>query len=240
VASPVDLAVTVYRHPHPSGLGLLLPGLLDGRRSPGIDALARALPEIGLTGVAFDPRGVDDSAGDVADYTPSVQLKDIDALLGEHAIGSRTVLIGHCYGAFLAGIAADLHPWITDVVALMPTRFFIWPEDYDIRKDTWRLTGERKLSGRAGNTLALPHSAVEDALRFDLPSALRNLRQRVLFVAGTEDELIPLPTVVQLHEECGSPRKELTVLPVQHDFADLPNQIEMVKRAVLEWLGPSR
>jgi pimeloyl-ACP methyl ester carboxylesterase len=199
-----------------------------------IDALSRALQRHGVTAVTYDPRG----PSAPAEVGPSVQLADLSALLDDHA-APRTVLIGHCYGGLLALLTAAVDPRVTDVVALMPTRCFIWPDDHDPDRDTWRRDGGHRFH-RRGQDITVPYSAVEDALRYDLPAALPHVKPRVLFVAGEHDELIGVPPVRRLAGECGSPDTELVVLPVQHDFRDRPAEIALVERVVLAWLdrGP--
>lgn len=230
--------MTVRTAPSARGVGVVLPGFLDGRHDPATDALARRLHGAGFTAVSFDPRGTWSSPGHPGDVAPTVQLDDLSRLL-DRCPAERIVLAGHCYGALLAALAAAGDPRVTDIVALMPTRCFIWPEAYDAQRDTWRGPGERIfLRERDGELrkFRVPHSVVDDALGHDLPAALAGLGQRILFVAGEHDELIGIGPVRRLHDECGSPDKELAVLPVQHDYRDRPEQIEIVNRCVLDWV----
>lgn len=234
------LAVTVHRRPASRGVGIVLPGFLDDSGSGSVAALAGAVLAAGLTAVTFDPRGTGRSPGTPADCAPTVQLADLRALLDRFAGDGRTVLVGHCYGALLAGLAAADDPRVTDVVALMPTRCFIWPDDYDPRRDTWALRGELHLSRRWCADIAVPHEVVADALDHDLPAALGRLRPRILFVAGERDRLIPTGAVERLYDECGSPAKTLRLLPVQHDFRDDPAQVALVHDTVRDWLVSAR
>lgn len=222
----------------PRGVGIVLPGFLDSKDNPAIAAMAAALHEARFTAIAFDPRGTWASPGEPADVAPTTQLADIVMLLDAHQ-ADRVVLVGHCYGAQVAALAAAADPRVTDVVALMPTRCFIWPEDYDLARDSWRRDRYRTfLRERDGKllTFRIPHTVVDDALTHDLPTALRGLRQRILFVAGVHDELIGVDPVWRLYDGCGSPKKELAVLAVRHDYRDHPDQIKTVNRTVLEWL----
>ncbi len=233
-----ELVVTVRSVHAPRGSAVVVPGFLDGATAPGTEAVARALATSGYTALTFDPRGSGPGSGAAGELGPTTQLADIAGLL-DLVPSDRVALVGHCYGALLATLAAAIDPRVTDVVALMPTRCFIWPEDYDRRKDTWRGDGERRFV-RGGGEVVVPYSVVEDALAHDLPAALRTLRQRILFVAGDRDEVIPVHAVRRLHDECGSPEREMIVLPVQHDYRDHPDQIEIVNRAVLDWLTAGR
>ena len=205
---------------------LLLPGFLDGRDSPGVAALDRDLRGAGLSCDVL-------AATDPADVAVSRQLARVAAALAD---GRPTALVGHCYGALLACLAAARHPSVTHVVAIMPTRSFIWPDAYDPDRDTWR-GGARRFEGGDGDPVDVPYAVVEDALRYDLPAVLRELRQPVLFVAGLRDEAVPAASVRALFAECGSPGAEYRELDVQHDYRDHPDQIATVDAAVLEWLG---
>lgn len=205
---------------------LLLPGFLDDLGSPGVAALDRDLRGAGL---ACDVL----AATDPAEVAVSRQLARIGAALVD---GRPTVLVGHCYGALLACLAAARHPSVTHVVAIMPTRCFIWPDAYDPHRDTWR-GDARRFERDGGDPVDVPYAVVEDALRHDLPTALRELRQPVLFVAGLRDEAVPAAGVRALFAACGSPGAEYRELDVQHDYRDHPDQIATVDAAVLQWLG---
>jgi hypothetical protein len=84
----------------------------------------------------------------------------------------------------------------------------------------------------------VPHSVVEDAIEHNLPATLRSLRgdQRILFIAGRYDTVIPTAAVEKLFDECGSAQKTLSVLPVGHDYRDHPEQLRLVNETVLQWL----
>jgi pimeloyl-ACP methyl ester carboxylesterase len=242
----VDSVVAVHRYPHlaPRGTAVLLPGFLDDGRSPGVATLAHALPGIGFTGIAVDPRGTGDSPGVPADCAPSVQLADIRTVLDRHAHNTHTVLVGHCYGGLLAGLTAARDTRVTDLVMVAPTRCFIWSTDYDPERDTWRADGVRtfiRADPATGTlrTLRIPHTVVGDAARYSLPGALRSVSQRVLFVAGLYDGVVPVDSVRQLHDECASPARTFVALPVEHDYRDHPEQLALVNRTVLDWIAAS-
>ena len=225
-----------------SGLAVIVPGFLDGQANPAHHALAGALGELGLTTLVFEPGGLPGRPGAAFTHTPSDHLADLAALVDAHAVpGAPVVLIGHCYGAWLAGLHAARDPRITALVALMPTRFFLWPHDYHADRDSWGRRGELLVSypepgGTTLNAVRLPHRLVADALGYDLPAALRGLDRPVLLVAGTADEVIDVSCVERLRYECGSPDAELHVLDVQHDYRDVPAQTAEVTECVRGWL----
>lgn len=231
------------RGPAPRATAVVLPGFLDSIDHDATRSLAEALATSGITAVRMNPRGSWEPGARPSDHSVTRHLADLRDLVGQLRDGpaERTVLVGHCYGGYLAALAATRDLRVTDVVALMPTRSLIWFEDYDSRRDDWDRDGEHSFL-RADpdgelREFRVPHSVVEDSRRHDLPAALRELRQRILFVAGRQDEVVMVEAVCRLHAECGSGRKDLTVLPVQHDYRDRPDEIAMVNQVVIDWLA---
>ncbi len=223
---------------------MLLPGFLDSKDYACSVALAHSLPTIGITAVRFDPRGTWDSIGRPVDCTTTQQMHDVMAILDSlpHGDPDRRILIGFCYGAYVAALSAASDNRITEVVAIMPTRSFIWTEDYDESKDTWRVDGERRyvrdLPGSAGSVMVrVPYSVVADARNYLAVDVWDKVHQPILFVAGEDDDLITPEGVRRLRDKCSSQRKELAVLPgVHHDYRYDEKQVAKVNRTVLGWL----
>ncbi|MGH3789038.1 MAG: alpha/beta fold hydrolase [Pseudonocardiaceae bacterium] len=238
------LSVAVHHAPSSRGIAVLIPGFLDSKDYASSVALARKLTTIGITAVRFDPRGTWQSGDCPADCTTTQQIHDVTAILDSVSrIGhDRRILIGYCYGAYVAALSAAFDERVTEVVAIMPTHSFIWAEDYNEEKDTWRFDGERcyvrDLPASAGSaTVHVPYSVVEDAKGHLIADVWEKLHQPILFVAGEGDSLSTPDGVRVLHAKCGSQRKNLAVLPgVSHDYRYDARQIERVDRAVLEWL----
>lgn len=236
--------MAVHEASDPQGIAILLPGFLDSKDYASSVVLAHTLPTIGITAVRFDPRGTWHSGGRPADCTTTQQIHDITTILDmlPHCDPDRRILIGYCYGGYVAALSATSEQRVTEVVAIMPTRSFLWTEDYDESKDTWRIDGERcyirDLPDLTGSvTVQVPYSVVEDAKSYRAAGSWENLRQPILFIAGEDDGYITPDGVRALHDKCGSQRKELAVLSgVQHDYRYEEKQIETVDRTVLGWL----
>ncbi|MBM3257492.1 MAG: alpha/beta hydrolase [Candidatus Liptonbacteria bacterium] len=84
-----------------SKLAILCPGYLDTKEYPHLIELAKTLAEKGYTSVRFDPTGTWESEGDIAEYTTSQFLKDIQSVL-EYMLRERSyehiLLGGHSRG----------------------------------------------------------------------------------------------------------------------------------------------
>ncbi len=240
----VGLSVVVHQASDPQGIAVLLPGFLDSKDYASSVALAHSLPAIGVTAVRFDPRGTWASAGQADDYTTTQQLHDVATIFETlpRTDPDRRILIGFCYGAYVAALSAASDDRITEVVAIMPTQSFMWTEDYDESKDTWQVDGERRyardLPASAGSVMIrVPYSVVADAKKYLAVDVWTKVGQPILFVAGQDDDVIPPEDVRRLRDRCSSQRKDLTVLAgVHHDYRYDHKQVEKVNRTVLGWL----
>ncbi len=191
---PVTAApdVTVYEDSRPHGRALLLlPESPDRADVTAMDALGHALRDVGLSATRVDRSGTSDSIEAAAHCGLISRINRVRTLLADTEPVERTVLVGHCYGALVAGLSAARDPRVTDVVALTPpARCF----------------------------------------------AFREVRQRILFVAGDRDMASPAAGVRELFDGCGSADKELAILPgVEHDYRHHSDQLDLVIRTVLEW-----
>lgn len=234
------IAVMKYASPGSDMFALVVPGFLDSGSGVGASTLAKAIHASGRTAITFDPRGTWRSPGPVAHLAPTVQVRGtLDVVRSQRRHG-RVALIGHSLGAYVACLAAAQEERVTDIVAIMPPRCFVWPRDYDPGRDTWR--GARQFAVPYGSStwqFRVPRSVVDDALTHDLPAVLSGFdeRVRILFVAGTQDETIPAREVRRLYDECGTPHKQWSLLPVGHDYRDRPDHRKLVNDTVLQWLS---
>jgi hypothetical protein len=240
VEAPAVIAPRVKTAPGSDVLAVLIPGFLDSEKWAGTRSLAENLRRSGRTAVSFDPRGTFSTPGSLDQIRPSVQIRDAISAIGMVRPHARTVLIGHSLGASIAVFAAD-DPRVTDVVAIMPPRCFVWPHEYDAARDTWRGARRFVVSPQGSSVkwqFKVPHSVVDDAVTHDLPATLRAMRrdQRILFIAGTADTVIPEHVVKGLHDECNA-QKTFLPLPVGHDYRDHPDQLRLVNDAVLTWIA---
>ncbi len=243
-AAPAAPVLDAIEHPAapPRGAAVIVPGFLDGRRSPAHHRLAAALARVGLSAVTFDPRGTTARPTDIIDAGPTAHLGDIRSLVTARPDDGPKVLVGHCYGAWLACLYAASDPSVTHLVAITPTRFFLWPRDYDPGRDSW--PADRSFTAPVPGSGVLRSARVsravlDDARAHDLPAALDALATRelpMLFVAGEADRTIPAAGVRELATAAG-PTAEFVELPgVQHDYRDHRYQRVLVQETVVRWL----
>ena len=240
-AAPVLDAV---EHPaaNARGSAVIVPGFLDGRRSPAHHRMASALADVGLSAVTFDPRGTAARPDDIIDAGPTAHLGDIRSLITARPDGRPKVLVGHCYGAWLACLYAVTAPSVTHLVAIMPTRFFLWPRDYDPRHDGW--PADRSFTAPVPGSgvlrgVRVSRSVLDDARAHDLPAALDALATRelpMLFLAGGADRVIPAAGVQELATAAGPTAKFVELPDVQHDYRDHRPHRALMQDTVVRWL----
>lgn len=240
--APGTAPITMMKYVSPGAdvLALVVPGFLDNGCGPVAATMAKAIQAQGHTAVTFDPRGTWRSRGDLGSVCPDAQAADVLRVLDSRRRYGRVVLVGHSLGALVACLAAVRDERITDVVAIMPPRCFVWPFDYDESRDRWGSKRRIAVShGRVSWAFRVPHSVVTRAAGHDLPAALAQMdeRVRILFIAGADDQVIPADAVRRLHSECRTPKKEIRVLPIGHDYRDRPDHRKLVNDTVLKWLA---
>ena len=240
--APGTAPITMMRYASPGAdvLALVVPGFLDNGGGPGPTTLAKALQAHGHTAITYDPRGTWRSRGDLKSVSPDAQATDLLRVLDSQRRYGRVVLVGHSMGGLVSCLAAVRGEQITDVVAIMPPRCFVWPFDYDESQDRWG--GRRRIAvphGRVSWAFQVPHSVVARAAQHDLPAALAQMdnRVRILFIAGANDEVIPASSVQRMYEECRTPEKAIRVLQIGHDYRDRPDHRKLVNDTVLSWIS---
>lgn len=237
----LDLQFDVEGPSGRAGLAIVLPGFLDSADYDASVYLAEKLVEYKFTTVRLDLRGSWRNGATLEDYRTSVHVEDVRRLVAS-ATHPRVVVAGYCYGASVAAVAASLDTRITDVVALMPTRYFVRADDGEVEPGDWRDAVDHDFvrhdpHTHARTTLRVPYTAVEDAQQHDLGEALSRLSCRILFVAGQRDGIAVPDHVRQLHDGCSSPDKRLAVLGVEHDYRETQSEIDLVNDTVAEWLA---
>lgn len=240
----VDLSVVIHQASNLQGVAILVPGFLDSKDYPSSIELARELPAIGITAVRFDPRGTWGSGNCPTHYTTTQQIHDVTTILNDRPRKNveRQILIGFCYGAYVAALSAAFNEQVTELVAIMPTHTFIWSEGYEGSKDTWRIDGERSYhrdvpDSASTVTVRVPYSVAEDAKAYSTINPWENLHQPIFFIAGEEDNIITPSSVRRLYEKCPSRHKDLAILPdVRHDYRYDEEQIKKVNNVILDWL----
>lgn len=243
-AAPVLDAV---EHPaaSPRGTAVIVPGFLDGRRSPAHHRMAAALSRVGLSATTFDPRGTATRPDDILDAGPTTHLGDIRSLTtGAAALDGARVLVGHCYGAWLSCLQAASDETVTHLVAVMPTTFLLWPREFDVKRNPWPARSEWSFTAPVPGSgvqraVRVSRTVLDDALKHDVHAALVLLAARavpMLFLAGGADIVIPPDSVRALADTAGATAEFVQLPGVRHDYRDRRSQRVLVQETVVRWL----
>ena len=226
------------------GRAVLLPGYLDTHRYPHLKRLAESLQSRGWDVMCFSPRGTWESNGVPAEYTISNYLRDIQSVLtwlSERTSTQTTYLIGHSLGGLVSLLSAAQLPGITGVVAIMPPSQLTALNLLPLRL-RWKILGRKTFKQDIPNnpkerkTFVIPYSFVQDAAQYKGKQIVRQLKQRVLFIAGSEDRLIPTRHVQALAQEHQPAFPCIVVEGARHIYRKNPQSIRNINQIIIDFL----
>ncbi len=205
-------------------LGIVLPGFLAFRTEEKYLDLARQLNQAGIDALRMTPEGhlVDDF--DYSVYTQTNYLDSLSQIIEEQRKEyDKLLCLGMCWGALVALLYAARHQDIDGVVAIMPTRSFIWCNPYDETKTQgWREQGTRLFPGTEWSALnkdaVVPFTTVEDAVSYDLLEYAGDITCPVLMIGGSKDTMVPISWLRALEGELTNSEVELAIIDDGHDY----------------------
>lgn len=234
-----NLAIAIH---HPSKitekLAILCPGFLNSKDYKGLTELANELARRGYTAVRFDPIGVWESDGNIADYTITQYLADIKAVI-DHMLSldnfTDILLGGHSRGGMVSILYAAKYSGISTVLGIMPSIGLASCEKWN--DEGLRFSKRNNPRGGDDIKFIVPVSYVEDLNKYDVPEQITNLKIPVILFAGELDTVVKPEDVEKLYEQANEP-KSFTVIPgVVHDYRLNNNEVKIVNKYILEGLG---
>lgn len=241
IGSGLNLAALSHR-PVRGGLSplvILLHGFTGYKEEEHIVTLADALAAAGIAAVHLDAPGSGESDGTWADdYRLTNYLEAIPDVItflrstlpvDPHRIG----LWGHSMGGFVALAAAARHP--EDVAALVCSQPSSgWRLHTPGRTDPWRTTGWSTFSNSHFPEIKLPYAFLEDRQQYDALREAPNLKAPVLFIAGTNDVLVPAERVRKMFQVAPEPKVYLD-FPTAHDYKRDPENLARINEATVDF-----
>jgi uncharacterized protein len=212
---------------------------LDSKDYTHLTALAERLSERGYTVVRFDPTGTWDSDGDIAEYSTSQYLSDIQSVIeymlkqGKYA---SILLGGHSRGGMISILYAARNPRISEVVSIMPSSLEnLKAEKYKI----WKDKGYRVSSRDIPNSLhrqefKVPYSHVEDLVGFNVFEDIKKVYAPIIVVAGELDDVCLPENVKEIFDLANEPKKYILLKGIGHDYRNYPEQIESMNTKILK------
>ncbi len=220
-------------------LVILTPGFLDSKDHKHLKFLAEELSEQGYTVVRFDPTGIWESDGEIAEYTMSQMLYDLKTIQDHYNL--PTILIGHSLGALVNMIYASEQK-VESIISIMPPQSFVREDNYEERKVEWAKAGSKTYPIRnpldkatvVENTV--PYSFVEDSEKYNALEIADKIKSPQLFVTGEKDDIILPEQVKAIFEKASNP-KQFEIMPgVEHHYRRDKDAIAKVNKRIIEFL----
>ncbi|MBT4597308.1 MAG: alpha/beta fold hydrolase [Candidatus Diapherotrites archaeon] len=229
-----ELAVYKKGNEDSEKLALLLPGKLDTKDYSHMKSHVDFLEKKGFLAVSFDPPGTWESKGENKDYCITNYLKAINEII-EYFGNKKTILIGHSRGGSLAILAGTTNSNVIAFAAIMsPMNFQVRPRE--IKKFVNGVAVSTRDNPKGEDVIfRIPESFVEDSRQYDFSEDLKNCVKPKLFVAGTQDDLLPVEGIKEVYDYSPEP-KYFEIIDYGHDYRKSPKMIEKVERILEEFL----
>lgn len=223
--------------PHPIW-AILSHGMLSSKDSRKHSELSRLLCEKGVAALRFDFSGQGESEGSAEVITNSNGIDDLSSAIKflEGLGAERFLLAGSSMGAGVSILTAARFPSEVSGLALLSSVVhsnMIWDAMTADQRREWRTSGIFSFEGRR-----VAFDTVEDGRKHDIPGTLRAYRGPVLFVHGTEDELIDYRLVEELAGSREAPTEIKIVIDADHRFSEDEHRSQALA-AVVEWVSRS-
>ena len=198
--------------------------------------LAPRLSDEGYASLRFSYRGcgegLEKSEGEFQASTLTNRIKDYKAAIhyleGSGADVKRLGVIGSSFGGTVALAAAV--PGIRALVTLAaPSRMPPLSKD-----STADLKADGLVQVESGHLL--PSTIYEDAGKYDICEAARNIGCPLLVIHGSDDEVVPVEHAHELYNSAREPKRLEIVRGANHPF-DTPGHLEQAIALTLQWLN---
>jgi len=226
-------------------LAILCPGYLDSKDYNHLVGLAEALAEKGYTVVRFDPTGIWESEGSIADYTNSQYLKDIKSVL-EYTLSKRDyrhiLLGGHSRGGIVSIIHAAKDSRISVVLGIMPSSGGLLTGE---KREQWEKNGvsisERDMPGKTKKReFRVPYSYLKDKDQYDVVGEVKKVHVPLLLVAGRSDTLVLPESVKRIFDSANEPKKIIIIPGIGHDYRFNLSEVKIVNDEILKYLSSNQ
>ena len=237
-------AVIHYPKEKTRQLAILCPGYLDSKDYKHLIKLAEALSVQGYTAVRFDPTGIWESQGNIADYTTTQYLEDIKNVLEymlSQDVYEHILLGGHSRGGQLSLLYTARDPRISLVLGIMPSsrrtmigqRYEEW-EKNGISLDYRELPNNKEKQ----KEFRVPFSHAEDSRnRYNVIEEVKLIKIPIIFIAGELDETVPPEYVKEIFDNANEPKKFIVIPGIKHDYKNNDNDMATVNKEILKQLS---
>jgi len=220
-------------------LALVLPGKLDTKDYLHMHSHVDCLARNGFYALSFDPPGTWESPGDIELYTVSNYLQAVNEVIAHYG-NKNTFVVGHSLGGSVALLAGTRNVHVTCFASIMgrPTLNKKYPDEE--WEKSGRILSQRDVPNKIGELkeFRLPYAFLEDMAQYDMSEDLRTCTKSKLFIAGSEDNVVP-KQIVEGGFDISSNPKMMKIIPANHDYRQNPDSIEQVNRLLEEFVRES-
>jgi pimeloyl-ACP methyl ester carboxylesterase len=206
---------------------IVMNGFLDTCDSGAKNAITKHLLETGHVVVRFDyTYGFGEGEGDISMFTLTRQVEDTERVIDHvtrrgYADPDRVFLFSHCFGGMAAILLAAFDERIKGLIAISTP---YWFEDTSVTrlddKDLSRMKLKRYFhlhSESLGREIRVDYTFFEDGLKKDMARAVRNLRQPLLLIHGTNDPSIPVENAQEIYDRAPGEKQLELIEGMGHD-----------------------
>ena len=222
-----------------SKLAILCPGFLDTKNYSHLVELAKTLANGGYTVVRFDPTGTWESEGEIAEYTTSQYLSDVESVLERmlREFGYKHILLGgHSRGGMVSILYAARDPRISVVVGIMPSSPYTFTGK---RREEWEKSGVSVNSRDVPNTnktieFRVPFSHVTDREQYNVFEDVKKVHVPLILVTGELDKAVLPEHVRTIFDKANEPKKFILIEGIGHDYRHHLSQVNIVNEEIVK------
>lgn len=216
---------------------LLLHGTTGWKEEGHIDSLAKELAAHGICAVRLDAPGSGESEGTWQDdYRLSSYLEAVDDVYdyvsNNYQVDTARVGIwGHSMGGQVAAFVVARHPGRFSAFCgtqLSPGKVSSMIAKGDPTEEG--VTVETEIFG----TVVLPKAYFDDRAQYITADAVKKLSLPQLYIAGTQDDIVPASSVKETYEAAPKP-KQYIEFPTGHDYKNDSENLEKINNVTVEF-----
>lgn len=234
IKSSLSVAATIDEPSNSQGqlpCVILVHGNTGWKEEEHIATLAGKLAAEGVLAVRFDAPGSGESEGTwEKDYrvTNFIEVVDdvFDFVLKNYKVDERRVGIwGHSMGGLVAVQAAARHPKRFAAFCGCELSSGLMSKAHATFGDT--VTGDVKMETENFGIITLPRAYFDDRAQYSTLDTVETLRMPKLFIAGTNDEIVPASDVRSIFDRAHEP-KEFAEFPTDHMYKNDPKNLRPI------------
>lgn len=220
---------------------ILLHGFTGWKEEKHISSFAELLAENGIGSVCFDASGSGKSEGSFYyDYRLTNYINDLESVYeylksANFVDNNRIGLWSHSYGSQIMTWFANSHPEVKALCFCQGTIRVQGKAHLESVRKLWKMQGYRVFETETMGEVTLPYEFYGERQQFDGYKVLKNLKMPKLFIAGTEDNLVPQASVKEAFEKATEPKEYYNCEKADHFYKNNPKKLKEINELTLKF-----